>query len=98
MNLPIKKQKICDGINKVRSDMQNVYIGDIMNSAHILNDSYEIKKSILLKFGVLDFSFSHDSIINRTGLLDVQQRAKSIREWRQLRSHGRYRAQERYIK
>ena len=71
MNLPTKKQKICDGINKVRFDMQKLYIGDIMNSGHILSDDYEIKKSILLKFGVLDFSFSSDSTITRARFLDV---------------------------
>lgn len=80
MNLPIKKQKICDGISKIRADMQNIYIADIMNSGHVLTDSYDIKKSILLKFGVLDISISHESTLTRTRIFNLQQFTEGIRE------------------
>lgn len=68
MNLPTKKQRICEGISKVRSDLHNIYIGDIMNSGYVLSDTYETKKSILLKFGVLDLAVSHESKLIRTCL------------------------------
>lgn len=70
MNLPIKKQKICDGVSKICSNMQNVYVADVMNSGHVLNDAYELQKSIMLKFGALDLSVSDESIFIRIGILD----------------------------
>ena len=83
MKVHKSRQKICDGITKIKTDGTNLYISSISDSLFILDKNYQKKPSLPLQGGTTDLKINKNilatnTFTNKISLFDIKTSEKTV--------------------